>query len=87
MGGAVCQGKVGISRSRRWLANVGTTALSIRPASTPAEFEIARTPFREYQAAIDTDLCFHSFEQELSLAARGIQSTLGFAVYKRRTKS
>ena len=40
--------------------------LSIRPASAPDEFDIARTLFREYQAAIETDLCFQSFEQELS---------------------
>ena len=40
--------------------------LSILPATTPDHFEIARTLFREYQAAIDTDLCFQSFEEELA---------------------
>jgi len=40
--------------------------LSVSPATTPEHFDIARTLFREYQAAIDTDLCFQSFEQELA---------------------
>lgn len=40
--------------------------ISILPAATPEHYEIARTLFREYQAAIDTDLCFQSFEQELA---------------------
>ena len=40
--------------------------LSILPASTPEHFDIARTIFREYQASIDTDLCFQSFEEELA---------------------
>lgn len=40
--------------------------LSIVPATTPEHFDIARTLFREYQASIDTDLCFQSFEQELA---------------------
>src|SRR5512146_2741757 len=40
--------------------------LSISPASAPEHFDVARTLFREYQASIDTDLCFQSFEQELA---------------------
>jgi len=40
--------------------------LSILPATTPEHFDIARALFREYQASIDTDLCFQSFEQELT---------------------
>jgi ribosomal protein S18 acetylase RimI-like enzyme len=39
---------------------------SIVPASTAEHFETARTLFREYQLAIDTDLCFQSFEQEVA---------------------
>lgn len=66
MGGAVWQGKVGISPHPRWLAHVGTTALRYAPQALFAEFEIARTLFRENQAAINTFLCFQSFEQELS---------------------
>ncbi len=40
--------------------------LSIVPATTAEHFEIARSLFREYQVSIDTDLCFQSFEQELT---------------------
>ncbi len=40
--------------------------LSILPASTPEHFDVARIIFREYQASIDTDLCFQSFEEELA---------------------
>lgn len=41
--------------------------LSISPATTLEHFDIARTLLREYQASIDTDLCFQSFEQELAV--------------------
>jgi GNAT superfamily N-acetyltransferase len=40
--------------------------LSITPASTPAHYETARTLFREYQASLNIDLCFQSFEEELA---------------------
>ncbi len=35
----------------------------VRPAS---DWEVVRTLFREYQAAIDAPICFSSFEQELA---------------------
>ncbi len=38
----------------------------IIPASTPEHIETARTLFREYAAAIEVDLCFQNFEQELA---------------------
>jgi putative acetyltransferase len=40
--------------------------LSIIPASTHAHYDIARTLFREYQASLNIDLCFQSFEEELA---------------------
>jgi ribosomal protein S18 acetylase RimI-like enzyme len=39
--------------------------LEIRIASTPADIEIARTLFREYQASLGVDLGFQDFEAEL----------------------
>lgn len=40
--------------------------LSIIPASTSGHHDIARTLFREYQASLNIDLCFQSFEEELA---------------------
>jgi putative acetyltransferase len=40
--------------------------LSIVSASTVEHFDIARTLFREYQASLNIDLCFQSFEEELA---------------------
>lgn len=39
---------------------------SIRPAVFPEEAELVRRLFRDYQANIQVDLCFQSFEQELA---------------------
>ncbi len=38
----------------------------IIPATTSDHIETARTLFREYQASLNIDLCFQSFEQELA---------------------
>jgi ribosomal protein S18 acetylase RimI-like enzyme len=40
--------------------------MNIRPANTSADYEIARTLFREYQASLNIDLCFQRFEEELA---------------------
>jgi GNAT superfamily N-acetyltransferase len=49
----------------RNLYNVPVT-LSILTASTTEHFDIARLLFREYQASLNIDLCFQSFEEELA---------------------
>jgi ribosomal protein S18 acetylase RimI-like enzyme len=40
--------------------------VKISPANSPEHFDIARTLFREYQASLNIDLCFQSFEEELA---------------------
>jgi GNAT superfamily N-acetyltransferase len=40
--------------------------VKIIPAARPADYDIARTLFREYQASLNIDLCFQSFEEELA---------------------
>ncbi len=43
---------------------------AIRRATSPEDFAIGRTLFREYAASLDVDLCFQSFDKELeSLSA------------------
>ena|SRR5436190_2787474 len=39
---------------------------NIRQAAFPADTELVRRMFRDYQADIDVDLCFQSFEEELA---------------------
>jgi ribosomal protein S18 acetylase RimI-like enzyme len=43
--------------------------ISIRRAATAEDFAVAKMLFREYQRAIDVDLCFQSFERELETLA------------------
>jgi GNAT superfamily N-acetyltransferase len=40
--------------------------LSIRPAVTPADLDLARALFREYERAVDAPVCFEGFERELA---------------------
>ena len=40
--------------------------MTIKAVTTPAEIEEVRQLFREYEAELDVDLCFQSFEDELA---------------------
>ena len=42
------------------------TISEIRRASSPADIELARTLFREYEAWLQIDLCFQNFAQEVA---------------------
>ena len=40
--------------------------LSLRPAVTPADWDLARALFREYEGAVEAPGCFEGFERELA---------------------
>ena len=40
--------------------------MKIVAAHSAEDYDIARTLFREYQASLNIDLCFQSFEEELA---------------------